>query len=101
MAAEACFFVCAGFVTKEPILLSAADTSDIISSRDYKNFSSVSNLIFSHGFLLIIYFKFRWNHYNKFITKNSTHSTVHIGFRGGERERERLQNFLDYTFVNT
>jgi len=68
----------------QPILF-ADDTSVIISSKNYKDFCSVSNLVLSH---MIKWFAannlvLNLDHMNimKFITKNSTHSILHIGYK--------------------
>ena len=68
----------------QPILF-ADDTSVIISSKNYKDFCSVSNLVLSH---MIKWFAannlvLNLDHMNimKFITKNSTHSILNIGYK--------------------
>ena len=64
----------------------ADDTSVIISSRNFEDFSSVSNLVLSH---LIKWFaannlvlNFDKTNIMKFVTKKSSHSTLHIGYTG-------------------
>ena len=68
----------------EPILF-ADDTSVIISSRNFKDFCSVSNLVLSH---MIKWFAVNNLILNldktnimKFITKNSALSVIHIGYK--------------------
>jgi len=63
----------------------ADDTSVIISSRNFKNSRSVSNLVLSH---MTKWFAannsvLNWDKKNKikFLTKNSSHSTLHIGYK--------------------
>ena len=63
--------------------LSADDTSVIISSRNFKDFCSVSNLVLSH---MIKWFAgnnlcLNLDKMNimKFIRKNSSHSALHTG----------------------
>ena len=68
----------------EPVLF-VDDTSVIISSRNFEDFSSVSNLVLSH--------MIKWSAANnlvlnldkvnimKFIAKNSAHSAVLIGYK--------------------
>ena len=65
----------------EPVLF-AGDTSVLISSRNLEDFCSVSNLVVSH---MIKWFaannlviNLDKTNIMKFITKNSSHSTIHI-----------------------
>jgi len=68
----------------KPILF-ADGTSVIISSRNLEDFCSLSNLVLSR---MIKWFAANYvlnvNKTNimKFITKNSSHSTEHIGYKG-------------------
>jgi hypothetical protein len=68
----------------EPIKF-ADDNSIVISSRNFEDFSSESNLVLSR---IIIWFAANNLVLNsdktsimKFITKNSSHSTLHIGHK--------------------
>jgi len=77
----------------EPILL-ADDISDIISSRNFEDFCSVSGLVLSHTTELFAANSAVVNldktNIMKFITKNSAHSTVHISYE--EKFKFRLQH---------
>ena len=77
----------------EPILFSD-DPNVIISSKNYKDFCLVSNLVLSH---MIKWFAannlvINVDHTNimKFITKNSVHSTLHNGYK--EKYMEEIVN---------
>jgi len=68
----------------EPTVL-ADDTSCIIPSRNFEDFCSMSNLVLSH---MIKWFAANKSVLNidktnimKFIIKNSSHSTLHIGYK--------------------
>ena len=87
----------------EPILL-VDDISVIISSRNFEHFCSVSDLVLSHTIELfaangtvvnLVKMKIM-----KLITKNSAHSTVHIGY--GEECIEKVANtrFLGLKIAN-
>ena len=71
-------------VVSEPILF-ADDTSTIISNRNFKQFSTVSNLVLSHMIKWLVDNNLAINsdktNIMKFITKNSSHSTKHIGYK--------------------
>jgi hypothetical protein len=85
-------------------LLFAHDTSVIIPSRNFKDFCSVSNLFLSR--------KIKWFADNnlvghldtmkrmRFITKNSSHSTLPIGYK--EKRVEEMVNtkFLGFEIDN-
>jgi hypothetical protein len=68
----------------EPVLF-ADDTSVIISSRNFEDFCTLSNLVLFHVIklfaannLVLILDK---TNIMTFITKNSSHSTLHIGYK--------------------
>ena len=81
----------------EPILF-ADDNSIIISSRNYENLCSVPNFVLSH--------MIKWSAANnlvlnldkmnimKFISKNSAHSTLHIGYKEKYIEERMNTKFL-------
>jgi hypothetical protein len=88
----------------EPVLF-ADDTSVIISSRNFEDFYSVSNLVLS---LMIKWFSTNNLVLNvdemnmmKFIAKNSSHFTLHIGYK--EKSREEMVNtkFLGLQLITT
>jgi hypothetical protein len=66
----------------EPILC-ADDTSVVISSRNFKDFCSLLNLVLSHiikwfsGNNLVL--NSDKTNVMKFVTKNSSHSALHVG----------------------
>jgi hypothetical protein len=68
----------------EPIVF-ADDTSCIIPSRNFEDFSSVSYLVLSHMIKWFTDNKLVLNidktNIMKFITKNSSHSRLHIGYK--------------------
>jgi len=68
----------------EPILF-ADDTRVIISRRNYEDFCSVSDLVLPHTikWFAANYLVLNLDKTNimKFITKNSSHSTLHIGYK--------------------
>jgi len=68
----------------EPVLFTD-DTSDIISSRNFKDFCSVSNLVLSDMIKWFAAYKLILNldkiNIMIFITKNSSHSTLCIGYK--------------------
>jgi len=61
----------------------ADDTSVIISSRNLEDFCSVSNLVFSHMIKCFVVnnliLELDKTNIIKFITKSSSHSTLHTG----------------------
>ena len=63
----------------------ADDTSVIISSRSIKDFCSVYNLVLSYTIQWFVANNLVQNLYKmnkmKFITKNSSHSTLHTGYK--------------------
>jgi len=68
----------------EPVLF-ADENSVIISSRNFKDFCSVSNLVLSY---IIKWFpannlvlNLHKTNIMKFITKNSSHSALHTGYK--------------------
>jgi len=90
-------------VVSEPILC-ADDTSVIISSRNFKDCSLVSNVVLSH---VIKWFAannlvMNLNKMNimKFITKNSAHSTLHIGYKEEYTEERGNKKFLGLQIDN-
>jgi hypothetical protein len=68
----------------KPILF-ADDTSTIISSRNFKEFSTVSNLVLSHMIKWLADNNLAINSDKKnimnFITRNSSQSTKHTGYK--------------------
>jgi hypothetical protein len=66
-------------------IIFANDTSVIITSRNFEDFSSVSNSVLSHMIKLTAANNFVLNidktNIMKSITKNSAHSTLYIGYR--------------------
>jgi hypothetical protein len=68
----------------EPIVF-ADDTSCIIPSRNFEDFCSMSNLVLSHMIKWFAANKLVLNidktNIMKFITKNSSHSRLHIGYK--------------------
>ena len=89
--------------TSEPILF-ADNTNVIISSRNFKDFYSVSNLDISHIIKWFAANKLVLNldemNIMELITKNSSHSTLCIGYK--ERYIEEVVNtkFLGLQFYN-
>jgi hypothetical protein len=68
----------------EPLLL-ADDTSALYSSRNFKDFSSVSNLLLSHVITCFadnnLVPNFGEMNIMKIITKNSSYSTLHVDYK--------------------
>ena len=62
-------------------VLFAGDSSIIISSRNVEDFCSVSNLVLSRMIKWFAANNLVLNKYNEFITKNSSHSTLHVGYK--------------------
>jgi len=79
-------------------------TSFIISSSNFKRFSSFTNLVLPHLIKWFVPYKLVPNldkaDIMQFITKNSSHSTLHIGYKAKYIE-ETIQNFLVYKLVTT
>jgi hypothetical protein len=67
------------------LILLADDASVIISSRCFKDFCSESDLVFSYMIICFTANKLVLNldksNIMKFITNNSSHSTLHIGYK--------------------
>ena len=81
------------------------DTSVLISSRNFEDFCLVTNLVLSH---LIKWFATNTlvlNLYKtsimKFITRNSSHSTLHIGYKEKYLEAAANTKFLVYNATTT
>ena len=87
----------------EPVLF-AGDNSVIISSRNFNYFCSVSNLVLSRMIkwfaanILILNLD-RMN-IMKFITRNSAHSTLHVGCKEKYIEETVNTNFLGLQIAN-
>ena len=88
----------------EPILLVDDMASVITSGRNFKDFSSLSNLVLSH---LIKCFAANYLVLNldkmntmKFVTKNSAHSTLHIGYKEKYIEETVNTKFLGLPIGN-
>jgi hypothetical protein len=67
----------------EPVLF-AYDNSATISSRNFEDFCSVSNLVFSHmikWFVISLVLNLDKTNMMKFRTKNESHSTLYIGYK--------------------
>ena len=82
------------------LILFPDDTSVIISSRHFTDFCSLSNLFLSH---IIKWFAANNLGLNldktnvlKFITKNSSHSTLHIGNKENYVEETTYTKFLAF-----
>ena len=68
----------------EPILF-VDDTSVMITSRNFEDSCSLSNLVLSHMIKLFaannLVFNLNKTNIKKFMTKNSAHSILHIGYK--------------------
>jgi len=66
-------------------IIFADDTSVIISSRNFEDFCTVSNLALFHVIKLFaannLVLNFDKTNIKTFISKNSSHSTLHIGYK--------------------
>jgi hypothetical protein len=80
-------------------ILFADDIRVIISSRNFEEFCSVSNLVFFHVIKWFVANNLVLNldktSIMKFITKNSLHSTLHIGYKEKYTEETVHTQFLD------
>jgi hypothetical protein len=87
----------------EPILF-ADDTSVIISSRNFEDFYSISNLVLPHSikcFAANYLFPNLDKMYKiKFITKNLAHSAVHIGYEEKQTQETVNAKFLGLRIDN-
>jgi hypothetical protein len=71
--------------SKSESILIADDTSALTASRNFEDFCSVSHLVLSHRFKWCapnkLVLNVDYTNILKFITKNSSHSTLYIGYK--------------------
>jgi hypothetical protein len=81
------------------LILFADDIRVIISSRNFEEFWSVSNLVLSHMIKWLaannLVLNIDKTSIMQFITKHSSHSTLHIGYKEKYTEETAHTQFLD------
>jgi hypothetical protein len=80
-------------------------SSDVISSRKFEDFCSVLNSVFSHMIKCFAASKlvpiFDKKNITKFITQNSSHSTLRIGYKEKYMEKAVNTKFLFYQLITS